>query len=187
MYKALSTKYPRLVAGCTASCVLTLADLSCQTLFQPTENELKGYDWNRTRGLALFGFVYYGGPCKSLYLYFDKVMGTNPKPRTVVIQTFIDCYIHTPMTLIPAFYYITNGVKGKSIQETTAQLQREWFEASFGSIVFWTPAQLINFWAVPQHSKILFVACFSFIHKTWLSWLSNREEHERLQYFEENS
>ncbi|KAF0694357.1 Aste57867_14768 [Aphanomyces stellatus] len=176
-YKTMSAKYPRVVAGCTASVVLTSADATCQTVLQPPD-EPKGYDWSRTAGLALFGLVYYGGPCKTLYLYFDKVFGTKPTAKTVAIQTFLDCYIHTPATLIPAFYFITNAVKGKRVDETLVQLRREWFTASFGSIVFWTPVQVVNFWVVPQHSKILFVACFSFLHKTWLSWLSNRHDHD---------
>ncbi|ETW10361.1 hypothetical protein H310_00682 [Aphanomyces invadans] len=180
-YKALSNKYPRLVAGVTATTVLTSADITCQIFLQPPE-ESTGYDWSRTAGLATFGLVYYGGPCKSLYLHFDKVMGTTPTARTVAIQTFVDCYIHTPLALIPAFYYITNGVKGKSVAETTVQLRREWFTASFGSVLFWTPVQVVNFWVVPQHSKILFVACFSFMHKTWLSWLANRHDREQRRH-----
>ncbi|KDO31860.1 hypothetical protein SPRG_03780 [Saprolegnia parasitica CBS 223.65] len=177
-YKAVSTKYPRIVAGCTASCVLASADVTCQTMLQ--RDDRGRLDLSRTAGLALFGLVYYGGPCKSLYLYFDKVMGTTPTPRTVLLQTFIDCYIHTPLLLIPSFYYITNAVKGKSVEETTLQLKREWHTASFGSVLFWTPAQILNFWVVPQHSKILFVAGLSFVHKTWLSWLSNRDDHAKV-------
>ena len=90
-YKAVSTKYPRLVAGTTTCTVLTSADLTCQTILQPPGDNDACYDWSRTAGLvrpsdlqyltndlqALFGLLYYGGPCKSLYLYFDKVMGTS--------------------------------------------------------------------------------------------------------------
>jgi hypothetical protein len=177
-YKAVSTKHPRIVAGLTASCVLTSADATCQAVLQPPIDG-QSYDFRRTAGLALFGLVWYGGPCKSLYLLFDKVLGTVPTARNVVLQTVIDCYIHTPFALVPAFYYITNGVKGKTVHETTEQLKREWLTASFGSAAFWTPAQIFNFWLVPQHSKILYVAWLSFAHKTWLSWLANR--HERAQ------
>jgi len=35
---------------------------------------------------------------------------------------------------------------------------------------------MLNFRLVPQHSRILAVVAFSFFHKTWLSWLANREE-----------
>ena len=58
--------------------------------------------------------------------------------------------------------------------DTLARLRREWRTASFGSALFWTPLCLVNFWLVPQHSRIVVVAIFSFLHKTWLSWLSNR-------------
>jgi hypothetical protein len=177
LYKVISTKHPRVVAGLTASCVLSSADATCQAVLQPPIDGQ--YDVRRTAGLALFGFIWYGGPCKSLYLLFDKVLGTVPTARNVVLQTFIDCYIHTPFALVPAFYYITNAVKGKPIDETTEQLKREWLTASFGSAIFWTPAQIVNFWLIPQHSKILYVAWLSFAHKTWLSWLANR--HERAQ------
>lgn len=51
---------------------------------------------------------------------------------------------------------------------------RRWFEASFGSALFWTPVQLFMFLYIPQHCKVAYVAAFSFVHKTWLSWLSNR-------------
>ena len=87
----------------------------------------------------------------------------------------IDVYVHTPLLLIPSFYMITCLVRGRSLQQTIAQLRREWREASFGSALFWTPLCLINFLLVPQHSRVVFVAVFSFVHKTWLSWPSNRD------------
>ena len=54
------------------------------------------------------------------------------------------------------------------------ELKREWPEAAFGSAIFWTPVCLLNFLYVPQHSRTVVVALCSFVHKTWMSWLSNR-------------
>merc|ERR1712050_201013 len=66
--------------------------------------------------------------------------------------------------------------KGKQrMSEVWEQLKTEWFEASFGSAIFWTPLIFVNMTLVPQHSRILFLLCFSFLHKTWLSWVSNRQ------------
>ena len=78
------------------------------------------------------------------------------------------------LLLIPSFYLITKLIMGRSVASTLKQLRREWWTASFGSALFWTPLCLYNFLFVPQHSRVVFVAIFSFIHKTWLSWLSNR-------------
>ena len=83
-------------------------------------------------------------------------------------------YLHTPLLLIPSFYLITMMARGSTAADTVARLRREWRTASFGSALFWTPLCLVNFWLVPQHSRIVVVAVFSFLHKTWLSWLSNR-------------
>ena len=69
---------------------------------------------------------------------------------------------------------ITCRIRGRSLRQTVVQLRREWWTASFGSALFWTPLCLLNFLLVPQHSRVAFVAAFSFLHKTWLSWLSNR-------------
>ena len=77
--------------------------------------------------------------------------------------------------MIPSFYLITFCLRGQEVRSTLAQLKREWWEAAFGSVLFWTPIQLCMFYYVPQHCKVAYVAAFSFIHKTWLSWLSNRD------------
>ena len=77
--------------------------------------------------------------------------------------------------MIPSFYLITFYLRGQGVRSTLAQLKREWWEAAFGSVLFWTPIQLCMFYFVPQHCKVAYVAAFSFIHKTWLSWLSNRD------------
>ena len=89
---------------------------------------------------------------------------------------------HSPLLLVPSFYLITGHVKGQSLSATLAQLRDEWLTASFGTAVIWTPVCVLNFRFVPQHSRILVVSVVSFVHKTWMSWLSNRQRHgERLQ------
>uniref|UniRef100_A0A6S9UMA1 Uncharacterized protein n=1 Tax=Chrysotila carterae TaxID=13221 RepID=A0A6S9UMA1_CHRCT len=57
-----------------------------------------------------------------------------------------------------------------------SQLRSEWLEASLGTALLWTPMCFVNFYVVPQHSRILVVSFVSFAHKTWLSWLSNQPE-----------
>ena len=91
-------------------------------------------------------------------------------------------YIHGALLLVPNYYMITGLVKGQSLEQIATQLRAEWFNAAFGTCFFWTPLCALNFRFVPQHSQILFVSVFSFLHKTWMSWLSNRQRHrERLE------
>eukprot|EP00457_Paulinella_chromatophora_P013373 gb/GEZN01013666.1/.p1 GENE.gb/GEZN01013666.1/~~gb/GEZN01013666.1/.p1 ORF type:complete len:256 (+),score=23.89 gb/GEZN01013666.1/:31-798(+) len=170
-YAGFSSRRPHLAAAITASSILSSADLTCQLLFHPP-GQGQDLDWRRTLSLAVFGFFYYGGPCKWLYLRYDVWMPGKP-----IATALFDACIHTPFLLVPCFYAMTGAAKGQTPNQITQQLQEEWMEASFGSILFWVPICIFNFRYVPQHSRILVVGIFSFLHKTWLSAISNRQRY----------
>ena len=169
-YARFSTAHPHAAAAATAGSIICAADLTCQTMIDK-KSEL---DVRRTAALTIFGAWHYGVPAKALYLLYDRVIGTDPSFATALKKMILDVYVHTPFLLIPSFYLITCVVRGRTPQQALHQLRAEWAVASFGSALFWTPLCLCNFLFVPQHSRIVFVSVFSFVHKTWLSWLSNR-------------
>ena len=171
-YAALSLAHPHVTAAATAGSILCLADLTCQLTLEKRDG---GLDARRTAALTAFGAWHYGWPAKSLYLLYDHLLDARLfGAANAVAKVFLDVYLHTPLLLIPSFYLITMMARGSTAEDTLARLRREWRTASFGSALFWTPLCLVNFWLVPQHSRIVVVAVFSFLHKTWLSWLSNR-------------
>ena len=176
-YASVSTERPHAVAGLTASGIISSADVTCQLLFQ--RDAAKGLDWQRTLSLTAFAAWHYGAPAKYLYLTYDKVLGRTAYSASAAaaLKMGFDVYVHSPLLLVPSFYLITGTVKGQTLAQTLAQLRNEWLEASFGTAVFWTPLCYLNFRLVPQHSRILFVSVGSFLHKTWLSHLSNRARH----------
>eukprot|EP00747_Dinoflagellata_sp_TGD_P222603 gnl/TRDRNA2_/TRDRNA2_94307_c0_seq1.p1 gnl/TRDRNA2_/TRDRNA2_94307_c0~~gnl/TRDRNA2_/TRDRNA2_94307_c0_seq1.p1 ORF type:complete len:200 (-),score=24.56 gnl/TRDRNA2_/TRDRNA2_94307_c0_seq1:258-857(-) len=176
-YARLSTQRPHLVAAATASSIITAADLTCQAVLQPDQDH--GVDWVRTVAQGTFAAWHYGGPAKALYFWYDRIFGVLPTMRTAALSTFFDVYVHSPFLLVPSFYLITGTIKGNNIEQCMLQLQQEWFTASFGTAVFWTPLCLLNFRYVPQHFRILTVAIGTFFFQTWMSWLSNRGRHEQ--------
>ena len=110
-----------------------------------------------------------------MYLALDRVFA-KPTVLNAVYKMLIDVYVQTPLLMIPTFYLITCLMRGRTVSDTLSKLRREWPEAAFGSALFWTPICLLNFAYVPQHSRTVVVALCSFVHKTWMSWLSNRDE-----------
>ena len=174
-YASASLAHPHAIAAVTAGCVLMAADVTCQCVVASDKRDRSAraprIDWRRTAGLTLFGVVYYGFPAKLMYLWYERVFGTN-----VFLTAMFDTYLHFPFLLLPSFYLITQTVgKGSSLRTAWARMRAEWRTAVVGSAVFWTPASFVSFGMVPQHSRVLVIAAFSFVHKTWLSWLSNRE------------
>jgi hypothetical protein len=65
----------------------------------------------------------------------------------------IDVFVHTPFFLLPCFYGWTGAVKGQDTSTTIEQFQKEWLEASTGSVLFWAPTMYAGFKYIPQHSR----------------------------------
>mmetsp|Transcript_20195 Transcript_20195/g.51541 ORF Transcript_20195/g.51541 Transcript_20195/m.51541 type:complete len:249 (+) Transcript_20195:186-932(+) len=168
-YADFSDKRPFVCSILTAGTVLSTADIACQTL---SLREGETHDWRRTVALTTWGTWHYGVPQKYFYLLLDRWLG----PGNALLKMFLDVYVNCPLYLIPSFYFATGIMKGRqTLPEIGEQLRSEWREASLGTAIFWTPLVLANFHFVPQHSRILVVLVFSFFHKTWLSWVSNRK------------
>jgi len=177
-YARVSNAYPYLTAGGTAFFVLGGADITAQQLECRLGGRKGGWDKRRTLALVCFGVYYYGGPCKFFYLNYPRLMEfLIPKasqPVKKVMSAMIDCAVVTPILLLPTFYLITFKIKGYSLQEAWDRYCSDCIEVTLGTFLFWMPICTTNFYFVPQHSQILVITICSFIHKTWLSWVSNR-------------
>eukprot|EP00746_Dinoflagellata_sp_MGD_P087034 gnl/MRDRNA2_/MRDRNA2_34523_c0_seq1.p1 gnl/MRDRNA2_/MRDRNA2_34523_c0~~gnl/MRDRNA2_/MRDRNA2_34523_c0_seq1.p1 ORF type:complete len:234 (+),score=20.23 gnl/MRDRNA2_/MRDRNA2_34523_c0_seq1:78-779(+) len=171
-YASLSLRWPHLVAAGTAASIIGAADLSCQSTLQ--RDNARGTDWVRTLGVTVFAAWHYGVPTRALYFWYDRFFGMAPLLSTAFKKMFVDVYIHSPLLLIPSYYAITGAIRGDTADQIARQLRAEWFTASFGTALYWTPLCLINFYFVPQHSRILFVSAGLYMYNTWLSWLSNK-------------
>jgi len=97
-----------------------------------------------------------------------------------VRKAVLDVAVHTPLLGIPSFYLITGTVKGMTPEQIWEQLKAEWPKATTGSVAFWFPVCLLNFAYVPQQFRVLLTAFASFVHKSWLSWLSSRKSYAKV-------
>ena len=165
-YARVSDEHPHKVAAITACCVLGSADATAQLLTQPVGDQ---FDWQRWRALVVWGTLFYGGPCRFLYARYDRWWGSGAAVR----KALVDVFGNGVFLMCPTFYLTTGSLKGQSLGDSVRQFQDEWVQASTGTIAFWLPACTLNFAFVPPHSRILAISALSFLHKTWLSLLSN--------------
>lgn len=166
-YAKLSTDRPYITAAFTGSTILSAADITSQSLESMNSGRAMCWNARRTLALAVFGFLYYGGPLKFAYLTYDKVF------KCAIKKTVFDVVIHTPLCMIPSFFMITGVMKGKGVAKSYEQLKDQWRSSSVGSVAFWGPTCAFNFSVVPAHSRVLVLASMSFFHKIWLSWMTN--------------
>jgi protein Mpv17 len=177
-YARFSDAWPHTAAGLTAFCILGSADITAQFFERRYGNRAGGWNARRTLSLVVFGVYYYGGPCKWLYLrypaFIDRMLPKSPKPMKKMAAAFLDCGIVTQLLLFPSFYLITMSIKGEPLPTIWNRYKADFFEATVGTFLFWFPIVSTNFYFVPQHSQVLVIVTGSFIHKCWLSWVSNR-------------
>eukprot|EP00300_Choanocystis_sp_HF-7_P010022 c16748_g1_i1.p1 GENE.c16748_g1_i1~~c16748_g1_i1.p1 ORF type:complete len:210 (+),score=35.41 c16748_g1_i1:30-632(+) len=168
-YERFTLRRPFLSAAMTSGTIIGTGDVISQTLLAPKDAQ-DDFDWLRLLSAAGFGMFYYSGPLRIVYKLYDRVIPTRP-----VLKTLIDCCVHTPFGVIPCYYYFTGAIRGQSIRESTEKLKRDFFSVGFGSMGFWLPVMFFTFRVVPSHARVLVVSTGSFVHKTWLCWISNRK------------
>jgi len=177
-YAKFSNVWPHTASGLTAFFILGSADITAQFLERRYGGREGGWHRRRTLSLVAFGVFYYGGPCKFFYLrypsFFDRMLPGKPLPLKKMAASFVDCGIVTPTLLLPSFYLITLSIKGEPLWKIWKEYKENFVEVTGGTFVYWFPICSLNFYFVPQHSQILVIVIGSFIHKCWLSWVSNR-------------
>jgi len=177
-YARFSDAWSHTAAGLTAFYVMGSADITAQFLERRYGGRVGGWNARRTLSVVAFGVFYYGGPCKWFYLrypaFFDRMMPNRSKTIRKMAASFVDCGIVTPSLLLPSFYLITLSIKGEPLNIIWERYKTDCLEVTMGTFVYWFPLVTINFAFIPQHSQILLIVVASFIHKSWLSWVSNR-------------
>lgn len=168
-YYDISTNKPYITAMITGGSILTVSDLTAQWLTSKFTANYK-FDFRRTLALGTFGVFYYGLIARGLYSIYERAIG----PGRPLLKTMVDCGVHTPFLLIPCFYFSTGFIKGQTFSEITSQLKQEWWTSSTASLAYWLPMMWFNFTYCTPQTRILFICILSWMHKSALSWYSNR-------------
>jgi len=170
-YNNWSTREPYKCGIATGVTMLTLSDLFAQRY---TSNE--PYNWKRTFGMALFGATYYGVFMKRLYFQYEIWFGAKATFKSSAQKTSFDLFINSPFILLPYYYLLTQSIQGYSLKEIEQKFRSEFWGSYIGTLGFWIPGCLGNFYFVPVQLRILFLCWLSFCHKFWLSWFSNKDK-----------
>ncbi|KAL4711994.1 hypothetical protein ACJJTC_003661 [Scirpophaga incertulas] len=142
----------------------TGAELSQQTfnsLYAPEKPEL---DLTAAARIVVAGSAVYPTPLYFWYRYLDKkFVGTAVK--TVATKVAADQFIATPI-LLAAFYTLSGVLERR--EDVFEELRAKYWKTFVANQAFWIPSQTINFFFVPSHLRVVYVASVSFI---WINVL----------------
>lgn len=188
---AASAAYPT-VTGVVVTLVRTAP---CDVFSQLYLEQKKEMDWGRFWGFMLFGGLYVGMFQTFLYRYIintaniTAITGLTGKAPIVVINALIDTFIHAPFFYLPAFWFTMKAMASGDpvetwIPDTFTKWKAQCFDVSVASATLWLPAQIINFYFMPQHLMVPFI---NLVGVFWVVYLSFNEGKSAPKKTEEES
>lgn len=186
MLTALDTFYqtkPFEAAFITCACKASAADFITQKRQDNTpnnSNKQQEIDMSRNLAFIIYGGIYQG--CFQQFLYntlFPMFFGTEVSLVSVVEQVAVDMLAVTPLLCLPMAYLVKASM---NTQESFQQGLEKYFRhvqeegLLFKYWMLWIPVQSITFGLIPEHLRIVFIACVSFVWLMILSQISSTSE-----------
>ncbi|XP_071505998.1 mitochondrial inner membrane protein Mpv17-like [Diadema antillarum] len=168
-YLRLLHKYPLRTQAVTSGSLFMMSDLISQELIE--RKGWEDYDGIRTLRQTLFGFCFAGPAMFTWYKTLDRLYPGAGK-LTPLKKVLTDQTLFPPVFLVVYFSTValTTGVELKAIP---AKLKKDVPSTFMTGIKIWPPVQLMNFYLVPLHHRVLVVNVVALFWNTFLSWRAN--------------
>lgn len=154
--------YPLQAAVLTCGLKASLADGVAQVRsWTASEHAI---EMRRNAAYIIYGGIFIGLMCHMEYDFlFPQLFGTAHDVGTIASEVLLDNFVSAPLMWLPPAYFIKAIIYGYPMQEG---LDRYVTDVKEGLLLkywaIWLPAQTISFSFVPDHLRIVFMACVSF-------------------------
>mmetsp|Transcript_40903 Transcript_40903/g.113718 ORF Transcript_40903/g.113718 Transcript_40903/m.113718 type:complete len:234 (-) Transcript_40903:135-836(-) len=128
-------------------------------------------DQRRVASIATFGFLYGGLFQRVVYQRFDAWLGVQRAFTVISKKVAMDVFLHAPFVYLPCFFVGTGLMQGKPLEDTIGYLRAKFADTMLAYVMIWPGAMFAMFWAVPEPSRIIFLAMCSFFEKAFYSWI----------------
>jgi len=143
----------------------TFIDFSTLSTNYSTNSWIDDLEFRRNIAYIIYGGIFIGALCHYEYdVLFPILFGTEHTILTSIKEVLFDNFITAPMVWLPPAYFVkavmynyplTEGLN-RYINDITQNglLKKYW--------TVWLPAQSVSFTIVPDHLRVVFMACVSF-------------------------
>jgi len=160
-----------LKAGCISGTVMTLGDITVQTLIEQ-RTSIDRWDSMRTLRWSCAGLTLHGPYFFYTFGKLDKYFGTVTTIPNVLRKTAM-----AQLTVFPGYLVLLFGYMGameglrdpNKIQE---KIRNRFPEAFAGGCVFWPVANVLNFTFVPPNLRVPYLATAGTVWNTYLSYIN---------------
>jgi protein Mpv17 len=125
-------------------------------------------DARRIAAVGVYGAFYTGAFCNVLYQTYPHIVGFLARRLTTATSTLrapllretsamhncsvsVVDNVHCGLIYLPSFFLGVGVLKGDTVDNSTANLRREWRDSYVSCTLFWMPFMAYNFAFVPAH------------------------------------
>lgn len=174
-YLHMLKKYPLATMSGTTCVIMSAGD--CVSQLAVERRPLPKYDFKRTGRFAVVGLFVFGPVMRGWYWTLDKVYsGTK---LAALKMTATDQALMAP-TFVGLFISIMGALRGETFDSIKGKLQRDYTIVLVNNYKIWPLAQLINFYFLPLHHRVLFVNFVALGWNTYLAWATEKQWGHRL-------
>lgn len=170
-----------MIAGSLALAGDTVAQLRGRLLVSKTDHENQNsnpenkdiivvdsikHDWLRALRMTTYGFLLYGPGSHAWYELLDRAFAKRSL-KNLLVKVILNQIILGPCVIAVVFAW--NSLWQGKLKELPNKYRKDAIPTLVYGWKFWTPASLLNFWAVPLQTRVAFMSCCSIFWNFYLS------------------
>ncbi|XP_022102429.1 mpv17-like protein [Acanthaster planci] len=167
--KGFAQRHPVFANSVTYGSILSVAEVMQQTIAG-----WEHYDWARVGRMAVIGGCAYGPLGFYWYRWLDKALPGTAK-LTVMKKVIVDQCVSAPV-FIAIFFTGSSIMEGK--KDIFAELKDKFPQTYAASCCFWPIAQTFNFFFLPSHMRVVYVASASLVWSNFLCFMKRISVHK---------
>lgn len=167
----LLARRPILTQACMSGVLFGLGDVCAQQLVE--RRGIKGYEWQRTARLALYGTLIAGPVVAHWYRWMDRnIRHTNVGLQTI-IRVAADQSIVAP-SFLTAFFFFNSLSSGQSLEQAKNTWSERFLPTLIDNYKVWPFVNFANFYIVPLQHRLLVVNTVALVWNTYLAYIANK-------------
>lgn len=137
------------------------------------------FSFRRNLAYIVYGAINLGLMCEVMYNHAYPFLFKNTAGMAKLMTTVaFDNFVTAPLLWLPPVYFVKAVLFGQSLSsgghKYIDDVRNEGLLTAYWKV--WIPAQIINFWKVPAHLRVAFMAGTSFFWLIILSCLSSNKK-----------
>ena len=168
-YSYLLTTHPYKTTALSTGILCALGDVNAQQFVEET-NE---HDFQRTGRFFVMGLLFIGPVLLVWFGVLEKYI-TGAEKTLALKKMLCDQLLWAP-PFIASLFCLSDALSGRNLEEIKMNLKQNYPGALKANYYIWPAVQMVNFYFVPLHYRVIVVNCIALFWNTYMAHVLNKQ------------